>query len=200
LWRVPKVTDAYRSAKRDEIADAALRAFRRKGFQAASMADIIAESGLSAGAIYGHYKSKADIVLEVARRVVGERVVDIQRLTESGTPFPPPAVLRLLVQAMTRELVDPTIVVQIWGEAVVDDRLRQLALEVFGRLQSVLGDYLAAWYEREHGLSPEDAAATAQELVPLYVSAVQGYLLQLAILPDFDPEGYFDMLDRRLPH
>jgi RecA/RadA recombinase len=109
-------------------------------------------------------------------------------------------VLRLLVQAMTRELVDPTIVVQIWGEAVVDDRLRQLALEVFGRLQSVLGDYLAAWYEREHGLSPEDAAATARELVPLYVSAVQGYLLQLAILPDFDPEGYFDMLDRRLPH
>jgi AcrR family transcriptional regulator len=197
---MPKVTDAYRSAKRDEIADAALRAFRRKGFQAASMADIIAESGLSAGAIYGHYKSKADIVLEVARRVVGERVVDIQRLTESGTPLPPPAVLRLLVQAMTRELVDPTIVVQIWGEAVVDDRLRQLALEVFGRLQSVLGDYLAAWYEREHGLSPEDAAATARELVPLYVSAVQGYLLQLAILPDFDPEAYFDMLDRRLPH
>ena len=54
---MPKVTDEYRIAKREEIADAALRAFRRKGFQGASMADIIAESGLSAGAIYGHFAS-----------------------------------------------------------------------------------------------------------------------------------------------
>ncbi len=148
---MPKVTDEYRTAKRDEIAAAALRAFRRKGFQAASMADIIAESGLSAGAIYGHYKSKADIVLDVARRVVGARVDDIRHLSEAEQLIPPPRLLRILVEAMTRELVDPTIVVQIWGEAVVDERLHELALEVFDRLRAVLGHYLAVWYQREHG-------------------------------------------------
>ena len=36
--------------------------FARKGFQATSMADIIAESGLSAGGIYGLYKSKEDLI------------------------------------------------------------------------------------------------------------------------------------------
>ena len=77
---MPKVTDEYRIAKREEIADAALRAFRRKGFQGASMADIIAESGLSAGAIYGHFASKGDIILDVATRVVGARVDDVQQL------------------------------------------------------------------------------------------------------------------------
>ena len=55
---MPKVSEEYRTARRSEIARAALRCFARKGFDATSMADIIAESGLSAGAIYGHYKSK----------------------------------------------------------------------------------------------------------------------------------------------
>jgi AcrR family transcriptional regulator len=197
---VPKVTEEYRSAKRDEIAAAALRAFRRKGFQAASMADIIAESGLSAGAIYGHYKSKADIVLDVARRVVGARVVDIRQLSEAEQLIPPPTLLRLLVEAMTRELVDPTIVVQIWGEAAVDERLHGLALEVFDRLQGSLGNYLEIWYQREHGYSEAEAQSTAAELMPLYLSAVQGYILQLAILPGFNADQYFEMLERRLPH
>ena len=86
---MPKVTDEYRAARRDEIVDAALAAFRRKGFQAASMADIIAESGQSAGAIYGHFKGKSEIVLEVATRVVGERVDDVQRLGEGERLVPP---------------------------------------------------------------------------------------------------------------
>lgn len=200
LLGVPKVTEEYRSARRVEIADAALRAFRRKGFQAASMADIIAESGMSAGAIYGHYKSKSDIILDVARRVVGERVVDIQRITDSGQLIPPPVLLRMMVEAMTHELGDPTIVVQLWGEAAVDPRLHELALEVFTRLQTVLGRYLSVWYQREHGTPEAEADEIALDLVPLYVSAVQGYILQRAILPDFDPEGYFAMLARRLPH
>lgn len=197
---MPKVTEQYRSAKRDEITAAALRAIRRKGFHAASMADIIAESGLSAGAIYGHYKSKADIVLDVARRVVGERVVDIQELSEAPQLIPPPALLKRLIDAMVQALGDPTIVVQLWGEAAVDPRLHALALEVFGRLKAVLTHYLSAWYQREHGMPQSDAGAIAAELTPLYVSAVQGYVLQHAILPDFDEDGYLEMLARRLPH
>lgn len=196
---MPKVTDEYRAAKRDEIAAAALRAFRRKGFQAASMADIITESGLSAGAIYGHYKSKADIVLDVARRVVGARVVDIQQLSEADELIPPPKVLHILVDAMTRELVDPTIVIQIWGEAAVDERVKGLALEVLTRIRTVLGNYLAIWFQRERGYSQAEAESTAAELMPLYLSAVQGYIFQRALLPDFDGDAYFEMLERRLP-
>ena len=63
---MPKVTEEHRLAKHDEILDAALRAFSRKGFQATSMAEIIAESGMSAGAIYRYFASKADIVRGVA--------------------------------------------------------------------------------------------------------------------------------------
>jgi AcrR family transcriptional regulator len=196
---VPKVTDAYRAARRDEIVDAALAAFRRKGFQAASMSDIITESGQSAGAIYGHFKGKSEIVLEVATRVIGERLIDVRRLSEGERLVPPSTLLRVLVDGMTRDLGDPTIVVQIWGEAVTEPKLKALALHTFERLYAALRNYIALWHSREHGLSPEDAAATAHRQVPLFLSAVQGYLLQRAILPDFDVDAYFATLDEYLP-
>ena len=88
ILRVPRVTEQYREARRDEIADAALRAFRRKGFQATSMAEIITESGLSAGAIYGHFPSKSAIAVHVATRIIDARVLDIERLAELS-PCPP---------------------------------------------------------------------------------------------------------------
>ena len=70
---MPKVTAAYREARRDEIIDAALRAFAAKGFQGTSMADVIAEAGLSAGAIYGHFAGKKELFAAVAGRVLDSR-------------------------------------------------------------------------------------------------------------------------------
>ena len=198
-WPVPKVSDEYRAARRDEIVEAALAAFRRKGFQAASMADIIAESGLSAGAIYGHFKGKSEIVLEVATRVVGERVHDVQRLGESEQLVPPSRLLRILVEGMTRDLGDPTIVVQIWGEAITEPSLKALAYAAFEKLRTAIAGYVTLWHQREHGLSREDAAAVATRQVPLFISAVQGYVLQRAIMPEFDGDAYFATLDEYLP-
>jgi AcrR family transcriptional regulator len=196
---VPRVTEEYRAARRDEIVEAALEAFRRKGFHATSMADIIAQSGLSAGAIYGHFKGKSEIVLEVATRVVGERVHDVQRLGAGDRLVPPSALLKVLIDGMTRDLGDPTIVVQLWGEAITEPSLRTLARSAFQRMQAALTGYLTLWHQREHGLDHQDAAATATRQVPLFISAVQGYLLQRAIIPDFDVEAYFATLDEYLP-
>ncbi len=196
---MPKVSDEYRTAKRREIADAALRAFRRGGFQGASMADIIAESGLSAGAIYGNFASKAEIVLEVAQRVVGARVGDIDRLMNSD-PMPPPSQLvRVLLRGMLDDLGDPTILVQLWGEAATDSELRGLARLTFGRLQAANVAYISLWHQREHGVDAERADQIGRDQMPLFLSAAQGFIIQYALLPDFDPDGYFDALDKYLP-
>jgi AcrR family transcriptional regulator len=196
---VPKVTDEYRIAKREEIADAALRAFRRKGFQGASMADIIAESGLSAGAIYGHFASKGDIILDVATRVVGARVDDVQQLMASD-PLPPPShLLRVLMGGMLEDLGDPTILVQLWGEAATDPAVRQLAQGVFARLQDVYVRYISLWHQREHGASPSEGDAIGREQVSLFVGAAQGFIVQSALLPGFDQQRYLTSLDTYLP-
>ena len=66
----PKVTDAYREKTRNEIVLAAEKVFARKGYNGASMDDIVEESGLSKGALYGYFKSKEDLFLALrARRI-----------------------------------------------------------------------------------------------------------------------------------
>src|SRR6478735_3808957 len=78
---MPKVTAAYRDARRDEIARAAIRCLERKGVRDTSIADIVEESGLSTGAIYSHFTNKA----ELARYIVGRfLILKIDALEAAG--------------------------------------------------------------------------------------------------------------------
>ncbi|MBD8080315.1 TetR/AcrR family transcriptional regulator [Cellulosimicrobium arenosum] len=196
---MPRVSEEYRAARRREIADAALRAVRRKGFQAASMADIIAESGMSAGAIYGYYAGKGEIVHEVATRIVGGRLEDVERLA-AADPMPPPAdVVRVLASGMLEELGETGVLVQMWGEAVTDPTLQGLASAVLSQLRDAYVRYLSAWHQREHGLAPEDADALGADQAPLFLAASQAFVVQSALLDDFDAEAYLDRVTRHLP-
>jgi len=65
-----RVTQAHIDARTQDILDAARRMFVRKGVDAATVQEIAAEAGLSAGAIYRYYESKADLL----RAVCGEWV------------------------------------------------------------------------------------------------------------------------------
>jgi AcrR family transcriptional regulator len=196
---MPRVTEKHRLARRAEILDAAMRTFQRDGFQAASMADIIVESGLSAGAIYGHFPGKSAIIHEVASRVIGARVGDLERHMALDPMPPPPSLIRVLTAAMVRDIGSATILVQIWGEAVADPGLRDLVHSVFGRLEAAWGAYLTRWHEQVNGLAAEAAAALAAQHLPLYLGAAQGFILQSALLPGFDAERYLASVEEYLP-
>ena len=95
------MSDAHRASRREQILDAALRRIVRQGFHRTSMADIIEESGLSAGAIYLHFDSKQRIAIEAARRLLAGRLAEVEAET-AGAPAPSPvAVIRALVAAVT---------------------------------------------------------------------------------------------------
>lgn len=196
---MPKVTEEYRIARRQEIADAALRAFRRKGFHATSMAEIITESGLSAGAIYGHFPSKDALVMEVATRIIDGRVADIEHLAELDPMPAPPTLPRVLVEGMQQELASPGVMLQLWGEAVTDPTVRELAGSVVTRLRAVVGRYVSLWQQRQHGRSPDEADALGAEQAVLFVAAVQSYIVQASLVPDFDGEGYLRSQEKYLP-
>lgn len=67
---MPRVSQSYLDARRRQIMDAAITCFAREGFHRATMQDIVAETGLSAGAIYRYFWSKEDIVAAL-RNLVG---------------------------------------------------------------------------------------------------------------------------------
>ena len=64
---MPKVSEEYKKNRRIQIIDVARECFIKGGYQKTSMNEIIAATGLSAGAIYNHFSSKEEIMVEAAR-------------------------------------------------------------------------------------------------------------------------------------
>ncbi|HTL39974.1 MAG TPA: TetR/AcrR family transcriptional regulator [Pseudolysinimonas sp.] len=187
---MPKVSQQHREQRRDQIVDAALRSFAAKGFHRTSMADVIAESRLSAGAIYGYFESKQELALAVARRVLGNRMSEFgDRLAQADELPAPSAMLGAMMTGLARDMRDPGVLVQLWGEAVTDPELSRLISPVFAEVQDVMGPYLERWARERLGMGA-DAAAWSRQMVPVFLGLGQGYIIQSALLPGFDGPGY----------
>ena len=85
---MPKVSQEHRDARRAQILRAAAACFERKGYQRTTMADIIRESGLSAGAIYVYFTGKQDIVRAVAEESLSNRAETIIAQADDGALGP----------------------------------------------------------------------------------------------------------------
>lgn len=81
----PKVTEEHKEAVRDQILDAAERVFAAKGYHAASMDEIVRESRLSKGAIYGYFESKEDLFLALESRTEPATLEEMVASVASGT-------------------------------------------------------------------------------------------------------------------
>ena len=69
---MPKVSDATLAARRAEILGAARRAFARHGYEGATVKVLEAETGLSRGAIFHHFKDKDALFLALAEEDAAE--------------------------------------------------------------------------------------------------------------------------------
>lgn len=168
--------------------------FGRAGFEGTSMADIIAESGLSAGAIYSYFKNKQDLIVSVTRDVLTSRTADLEGL-EKQDPLPPPAaVVRLFLDGMTRDIGNPSILLQIWAAAAAEPDSVEALPSVLVELRGLYERYLRVWFER-NGFGNTEAVERARAFAPVVVGLCQGYILQTALLPDFDADGYLGALE-----
>jgi AcrR family transcriptional regulator len=57
----PKVTEEHKENRRLEIMRAAAEVFKRKGYDAVTMQDIIDETGMSRGGVYAYFGSKEEL-------------------------------------------------------------------------------------------------------------------------------------------
>ncbi len=71
----PKVTEEYKQTVREVILQAAEDLFACKGYHETSMDDIVKESGLSKGAIYGYFDSKQEIFLALSDKCIESELV-----------------------------------------------------------------------------------------------------------------------------
>lgn len=196
---MPKVTDEYRRERRDEILAGALRTFHRKGFAAASMADILEETGVSAGALYAHFKSKEELVKEVASSIVAGRIIDADAVLALD-PLPSPGELvGIFMRGALAELKQPSMLVQMWGQAVTEPEFQKVATTIITGIESVFHRHISLWQQQEHGLSKRKADAVAREQTPLFISSCQGFIIQLTLKAGFNIDEYLSAAAKYLP-
>lgn len=179
---MPKVTDEHREAMRTRIQDAALACFFRKGFAGASMADIIKEADLSAGAVYVYYSSKAELTLDAGRRIMEQRAAELQDFGSADDVPPPQQVFPQLLNTILHDTPFAPLLLQVWGEAAHSPDFAQIAAEIYTDLIERFAAYLSVYYRRGAGLDEHAAEAKADQIAPAILAVMQGAIVQTSIL------------------
>lgn len=175
---MPKVSKEHREAMKLRIQDAALSCLSRKGFSAVSMADIIAEAQLSAGAVYLYYKGKEQLILDVGQRALGDRLGFLRDL-RNRSPLPSPAdAMSMIFAEISGGPLPSGLPVQVWGEAMGNPDLQRSAAVIMGVAREHVADYVAAWLRQERQAGHHDARQRAAELAPALLGLAQGFMIQ----------------------
>jgi AcrR family transcriptional regulator len=188
---MPRVSEAHLTARRDQIIDAATALFAANGFQATGMADIIAASELSAGAVYRYFRSKDELIEAIVDRVLGRAADRFEHLLEQGhAPEPAEAVaaaVELIVTVGGTGSVDTTrVAVQAWAEALRNPAVAAVAGNAYRTIRSFFVEI--ARRAQQTGRLPAQADPT--DLGAGLFSLVLGFLLQRLLLGDVAPETY----------
>jgi len=81
---------------RRRLLDAAFAEIHRHGFQAASLAKILADTGLTKGALYHHFPDKKSLGLAVVDEIIGKRLAEQYVEPFATAEHPVQALLRVL--------------------------------------------------------------------------------------------------------
>ena len=113
---MPKVTVEHRTARHDQIVAAARHCAINQGFHKTTMADVIRESGLSAGAVYGYFKSKEEIVGAIAEDALSTIDDLFDSILASEHPLTPLAALEATIEHVVKVAEAPGGAVVLAGE------------------------------------------------------------------------------------
>ena len=177
---MPKVSQQYRDARREQILTAARRCFLRSGFHETSMQDLFAEAGLSSGSVYRYFASKEDVILAIAEENLRDVVAVIHSLAADARGRSLGAVLAdvlRLVQKKDHEVDLAPMAVLVWSEAVRNEPLRRRFEATVAQMRADLTAAVRGY--QDAGTLPTDTPPEA--MAALFMSIVPGFIMQLAL-------------------
>jgi AcrR family transcriptional regulator len=192
---MPRVSDAHRQARRDQIADAALRVLKRNGLSDTSIAEIAEECGLSIGAIYVNFENKQALARYLGSRLFAWRIEGLEAMAADGRVHPPAELMQPLLASMSEATRPPLpIILQFWSKAVVDEDLHEVLVEQVGTLRASLERALRPWADATAAGAgaPGDGAALAARTASACLIMGQGFLANRCLLGWMSAEDYLE--------
>ena len=162
---------------RERILAAAARLFAEHGFEGSSMPAIARASGITAGAIYKHFRSKGELLLEVVKRSFESTPLFIQNGT-SGTAAALPLLASLYTEPDLRLVRQLSI--EVHSAASKDAEIRKLLARANAVLIQHVRDRIALAQregQADTKLNPDFAAR-------LFCILVMGLLHMDTLLPN----------------
>ncbi len=188
---MPKISDEQREARRARVLDAAWRCFYEHGLHPTSMDMIIRASGLSAGAVYGYFASKEDLIFAAVTTSLSRLRDELAPILEHAMRSTPASLVEEITRAISgftaRDGFNLTrIALHGWSEAQRNERLRVLMRGYYAAFREQLARVAATWQDQGiigRTATPEDVAQVLQ-------STILGFVVQAAIVGDADPAAH----------
>ncbi|MEU4394532.1 TetR/AcrR family transcriptional regulator [Kribbella sp. NPDC023855] len=188
---MPKVSDEHRASRRNEIIVAARHCVIEQGFHKTTMADVIRTSGLSAGAVYGYFKSKDEIVAAIADDALSTIDELFDRILATEEPLSPAIAIRAALDHVLRLAEQPAgdltrVAIQAWAEALHNETIMATASSKY---RLVRGKFVAV-AERGQKDGTIDPDTDPEHVAQVLFGLLPGFLLQRLILGDVTPDSY----------
>ncbi|MFF8808968.1 TetR/AcrR family transcriptional regulator [Streptomyces omiyaensis] len=184
-----RVSQEHLDARRRQILDGATRCFARNGFHATSMQDVLAEAGLSAGAVYRYFRSKDELIAAIAEETfIRIRGAFAQAAGENPPPTPDVLIGRVMTIVLERRIAGAEqqafarLIIQVWAETLRDEALAKALAQGFDGMREIWAGLVDAY--RANGLVPADVSS--EHMARTLIAAVQGFIAQQALFGDVE--------------
>jgi AcrR family transcriptional regulator len=176
---------------RRRLIQAAGRVFAERGYEGARIADIAREAGLSSGAIYAHYGSKAELLLEATRSHGAD---ELNQLLDGNELMSIPDVLLALGETIERRSrTDGSLLAEAIVAARRDPEVAAVLADHVGQSEGFFAS-LIRHAQRRGDMDPEVAPDAVARLC--FMIALGSLVLRALDLPRTDSADWSDLIHR----
>jgi AcrR family transcriptional regulator len=167
---------------RDELLNAALRVFARRGYREAGVDEIATEAGYSKGALYWHFSGKEELLLALLDERIDTPMRDRFALLASAPPERDMSAeaTRAFAQQLDGEREALLLEREYWSLAIRDQELRARYAE---RQTELRRDLAVALEARARHLGTPDLTMSADDLARIVMSIIGGLAVDELVEP-----------------
>lgn len=201
---MPKISEAQRQARRDQILAAVWPCFLRKGIHGTSMEDLICESGLSAGAVYLYFRGKDELIQAAIASYMGQLRGLLQPLLGREEVLAPAPFVHGMMAALARHTkrtgIDlNSVILMGWSEAQTNRTIAELVTTGQRKYREGLTEVVRQWQRRKYVRADANPVDVAKTLLAFFL----GSIAQEALLGGTNPatltRGFETLLGAKVP-
>jgi AcrR family transcriptional regulator len=193
---MPRITEERREVRREQIRDAARACLQEHGLEAVSMEMIIARSGLSTGAVYGHFKGKDEIISAVVTEGTAAMADDLALVLANPEPPPLPEFIGQVLSTVAdfgghQDDIDRLLVsLHGWSHSQSDPVLKAATRASYSGLRGRLTEVVRRW----QAAGTFDPATDPGQVAELLASITLGFVAQRALAGSADVQAHVSAL------